>query len=113
LYAVEGGKPDKIISCPTFRIPQPYLLWAICPYTWSKIMTKTRNQHVVPNGGGGWAVKGEKAERATAILPTKQEAVDRGREIARNQGSELVVHGKNGQIQNKDSHGKDAFPPKG
>jgi uncharacterized protein YdaT len=78
-----------------------------------QIMANNRNQHVVPNSGGGWAVKGEKAERATAILPTKQEAVDRGREIARNQGVELVVHGKNGQIQNKDSHGKDPFPPKG
>lgn len=76
-------------------------------------MANNRNQHVVPNSSGGWAVKGEKAERATAILPIKQEAVDRGREIARNQGVELVVHGKNGQIQNKDSHGKDPFPPKG
>ncbi len=36
----------------------------------------------------------------------------RGREISKNQGSELVIHGKDGKIQQKDSHGKDPNPPK-
>lgn len=76
-------------------------------------MLKRSNQHVVPNPTGGWAVKREKSDRATAILPTKQQAVERAREIAKNQGVELVVHGKDGKIQNKDSHGKDPFPPAG
>ncbi len=35
------------------------------------------------------------------------------RQIAFNQRSELVIHGRNGQIREKDSHGFDAFPPKG
>ncbi len=70
------------------------------------------NQHVVPRGNG-WAVKGEGNSRATAITNTKQEAIDRAREISRNQGTELVIHNRNGQISQKDSHGHDPFPPKG
>jgi len=70
------------------------------------------NQHVVPRGNG-WAVKGEGNSRATAITNTKQEAIDRAREISRNQGTELVIHNRNGQISQKDSNGHDPFPPKG
>ena len=38
------------------------------------------NQHVVPRGSG-WAVKGEGNSRATAITSTKQEAIDKARNI--------------------------------
>lgn len=71
-----------------------------------------RNQHVVPREDG-WAVRGAGAQRDTQVFDRKQDAVDRAREIAQNQKSELVVHGQNGQIQYKDSHGNDTFPPKG
>ncbi|MGH8784840.1 MAG: DUF2188 domain-containing protein [Cupriavidus necator] len=74
-------------------------------------MTK-RNQHVVPRDDG-WAVRGAGAKRDTGHFDRKQDAVDRAREISQNQGSELVVHGLNGQIQFKDSHGNDPHPPKG
>ena len=70
------------------------------------------NQHVVPHGTG-WAVKGEGNSRATAITNTKREAIDRAREISQNQNTELVIHNRNGQISQKDSHGHDPFPPKG
>lgn len=75
-------------------------------------MASKRNQHVVPSGGD-WAVKGAGSKRATEVLPTKREAVERGREISRNQGTELFIHGQDGKIQSRDSHGKDPFPPKG
>ncbi len=75
-------------------------------------MTTKRNQHVVPNGQE-WAVRGAGAARATEILPTKAEAVNRAREISRNQGTELFIHGRDGKIQSRDSHGRDPFPPKG
>jgi hypothetical protein len=75
-------------------------------------MTTKRNQHVVPSGQG-WAVRGAGATRATEILPTKAEAVDRARGISRNQGTELFIHGRDGKIQSRDSHGRDPFPPKG
>lgn len=76
-------------------------------------MAKKSNQHVVPNAAGGWAIRRENAGRATAVLPTKRAAVERAREIASNQGVELVIHGRDGKIQSKDSHGNDPYPPAG
>lgn len=69
--------------------------------------------HVVHNPTGGWDVKREGAERASAHAETKQDAVDRGREIARNAGAELVVHNQDGKIGEKDSHGRDDPKKKG
>ena len=59
------------------------------------------------------AGKGEGNSRATAMRDTQKEAIDVGRGIAQNQGSEFVVHGRDGQIRDKDSHGRDPFPPPG
>lgn len=75
-------------------------------------MTK-RSTHVVPNSNGGWDVKQNGAERASFHGETKKDAVDRGREISRNMGTEFVIHNKNGRIAIKDSHGNDTYPPKG
>lgn len=69
--------------------------------------------HVVPNSErGGWDVKRGGADRASAHADTKAEAERIGREISRNQGTELVIHGQDGKIQRSDSHGNDPCPPK-
>ena len=65
------------------------------------------SHHIVPNPAGGWDVKRSGAERASRHFDTKAEAEDAGREISRNQHTELVVHLKDGTIQRKDSHGND------
>lgn len=70
------------------------------------------NQHVVRRENG-WAVRGEGNSRDTSVHPTQAEAIDAGREIARNQGSELLVHGRGGRIRSRDSYGNDPFPPRG
>ena len=75
-------------------------------------MSKGKNQHVVPHNGD-WAVKGAGNEKATKVVETQKEAIQIAREISKNQGSELLIHGKNGQIRDKDSHGSDSYPPKG
>lgn len=62
---------------------------------------------------GGWQVKGEGNSKATVRTSTQKEAIDRARAISRNQGSELVIHRLNGMIRDKDSHGRDPFPPRG
>lgn len=72
-----------------------------------------KNQHVTPHPDGGWQVKGAGSSRATVRTFTQKEAINIGRAISRNQGTELVIHRPNGQIRDKDSHGKDPFPPKG
>ena len=71
-----------------------------------------RNQHVVPHPDG-WAVKPAGGERASSVHRTQAEAIERAREIARNQETELFVHGRNGRIRARDSHGNDPYPPEG
>ncbi len=71
-----------------------------------------RNQHVVPHANG-WAVQGAGNIRATAVHPTQAEATAHARSIAQNQQSELLIHGRNGQIRERDSYGNDPYPPKG
>lgn len=74
-------------------------------------MAKGKNQHVVPTENG-WGVKGEGNDKYTALTNTKAEAEKIAREIAINQSSEVVIHGKDGKIQDKDSYGNDPNPPK-
>lgn len=73
---------------------------------------KPDSHHVVPNPEGGWDVKRGGAGRTSGHFKTKQEAVDRGREISRNQGTELRIHNRDGRIARSDSHGHDPCPPK-
>lgn len=72
-----------------------------------------KSHHVVHNSDGGWNIKKGGADRASAHFDHKQDAIDRAREISRNQGSELVIHNLDGKISQSDSHGNDPHPPKG
>ena len=69
------------------------------------------NQHVVPNQGH-WQVKAENSGRATKNFERQADAIEYARGIARNQQSELVIHGRNGRIRDKDSYGNDPCPPR-
>lgn len=76
-------------------------------------MAKKSNQHHIVPHKDGWAVKKSGGDKASRVTRTKKEAEDVGRKISQNQGTELVIHGKDGTIQRKDSHGNDPYPPKG
>ena len=70
--------------------------------------------HVVPNKDkGGWDVRRAGADRASGHFDTKQQAVDAGRDISRNQGTEFRIHNKDGKISQTDSHGNDPRNIKG
>ena len=71
-----------------------------------------RDVHVVPRGGA-WAVEKAGGKRASKVTETQREAVVEGRKIAQQEKSELVVHGENGRIREKNSYGNDPNPPKG
>ncbi len=71
----------------------------------------SKNQHVVKREDG-WAVRGEGNTRDTSHHSTQNDAIDRARGIARNEGSELVVHRPDGRIRDKDSYGNDPNPPR-
>lgn len=72
-----------------------------------------KNQHVTPHPDGGWQVKGAGNSKATIRTNTQAEAIAVAREIARNQESELIIHGMNGRIRERDSYGNDPYPPTG
>lgn len=71
-----------------------------------------KNQHVV-RSSNKWAVKGEGNSKATSLHDTQREAIEAARKISQNQESELVIHGVDGKIREKDSHGHDPYPPRG
>jgi hypothetical protein len=71
-----------------------------------------KNQHVVPRGND-WAVQGAGNQKATRIVSTQTEAIKIAKEIAINQKSEMFIHRPNGQIRERNTYGKDNFPPKG
>lgn len=71
-----------------------------------------KNQHIVPHENR-WAVRGAGNGRVTSVHETQAEAIQRGREIAQNNHSELLIHGRNGQIRERDSFEHDPYPPKG
>lgn len=72
-----------------------------------------KEHHVVPAHNGGWNIKKSGTERISVHTSTKAEAIKKGRAISKNQGTEFVIHNKDGKIASKDSHGNDSFPPRG
>lgn len=75
--------------------------------------TDSNSHHVVHNPNGGWDLKRGGGEQASEHFATKEEAVEAGRLVSQNQKTEFFVHGLDGQIQTKDSHGGDSPHKKG
>lgn len=71
-----------------------------------------KNQHVTRHPGGGWQVRGAGNDKATKVTDTQKQAINAAREIAKHQKSEVVIHGTDGRIRDKDSYGSDPHPPK-
>lgn len=76
-------------------------------------MEKQGSHHVVPNPKGGWDIKKGGGQKSIKHTETKEAAEKIARGISKNQETELVIHGKDGKIQRKDSHGNDPHPPEG
>jgi hypothetical protein len=75
-------------------------------------MAKGKDQHIVPHNEG-WAVKPEGGSKPSGVFNTQKEAIAKGREIAKNQQSELFIHNREGQIRERNTYGNDPYPPKG
>jgi len=71
-----------------------------------------KGQHVVPTPSG-WGVKKAGASRATSVHRTQAAAVAEATRIAKNQRTELYIHGRDGRIRERNSYGNDPHPPKG
>lgn len=61
--------------------------------------------HVTPADNGKWNVKDESNKQASSVHETQEEAINAARKKAQNNGSELVIHGEDGQIREKFSSG--------
>jgi hypothetical protein len=68
--------------------------------------------HTVPHEDG-WANRREGSDRVSRVYPTKDEAQDAGRDTARNEHTEHIVHNRDGKIGERNSYGNDPFPPRG
>lgn len=63
-----------------------------------------KDQHVVPHDGA-WAVRSEGRGRATSVYKTQREAIKAARKSAKRDGSEIVIHGRDGRVRERDSYG--------
>lgn len=61
-----------------------------------KLMEK--GEHVLSHKDG-WVVKAQNAKQASTIFDKKEDAIKRAKEIAINKGTSVIVHKKNGAIQ--------------
>jgi hypothetical protein len=73
-------------------------------------MAKNPGVNVVRRGDR-WAVVRDNADRASGVFDTQGEAIDRGRQIARNDQTELRIQGQDGRWRDSDSYGNDPHPP--
>ena len=62
---------------------------------------------VEPRPNGRWAVQTDTSQRADSLHDRKSEAVSRGRELAQNKQTELVIKNADDHITEKNSHGAD------
>ncbi len=62
---------------------------------------------VEPRPDGRWAVQTDGTRRADSLHARKSDAVTRGRTLAENKGTELVIKDDKGRVAGKDSHGND------
>ena len=73
-------------------------------------MPKSKPVFVSPNGDG-WKVT--QGGHTISQHRKQQLAIDSGRREAKQDGAELNVQGRNGQIRIKNTYGDDPYPPKG
>ena len=64
---------------------------------------KRRTLHVVPLAAG-WAVRSEGNRKINLLSISKSYAISYGKEFARGHKSELIIHGRNGRIQRRESY---------
>lgn len=77
-------------------------------------MPERKVYHVVPNPNGGWDVRREGSNRASAHLDTKDPAVDRATDLAKSAPlGQVIIHKGDGTIQTEHTYGEDPRRHKG
>jgi len=74
-------------------------------------MTK-KTVHVVSRSDGGWSVRKTGESRASRVFNSRSDAISFARGMAKNARGEIVIHGRDGRIRDRDSYGNDPCPPR-
>lgn len=75
-------------------------------------MPRKGDVHVLP-GENGWRVEVEGQSRASGTHDRQAEAWDQAKGIAQRNKSEALLHGRNGQIRERNTYGHDPERSKG
>ena len=78
-------------------------------------MSTRKKYHVTQKPDGSWQGKAQGGKRASVIADTKQDAMRRTIEIAKNKpSSQVIIHKRDGKFQEERTYGgKDPYPPQG
>ncbi|SIT28551.1 hypothetical protein SAMN05421788_10852 [Filimonas lacunae] len=97
----------KSVACKTGNA-SPKIKGAAASVMRSKVVSKPKNSanniHYVLPLGNGWVIKSAQSAKFTAITDSRAEAISIGRMMAQTDHSQLVVHGKNGVVQIRESY---------
>lgn len=66
-----------------------------------------------PRLDGKWGSKKEGADRDSRVFDTQKESWDYTRERAKDSRGEAFLKNKKGRIRERNTYGRDPFPPKG
>ena len=64
------------------------------------VKSGSKIQHVIPKDGN-WAVKSTSSNKVTKVFTNQREAINYGKNIAKNQKTDLIVHSRQGKIRDR------------
>jgi hypothetical protein len=77
----------------------------------TKIRHVIRALHVVPKSRG-WVVTASGADQPTQQFSRKEDAVQFGESVAKRKKTSLIIHGRDGKVQDIDAGGADPLSPR-
>ncbi len=89
------------------------VLAAVCNAAARAGITVALGSLAVMREDGRWAVQTDKTQRADSLHDRKSDAISRGKELAANKQTELLIKNESGQISAKHSYGNDPRSTKG
>ncbi|WP_230281596.1 DUF2188 domain-containing protein [Croceicoccus sp. Ery15] len=76
-------------------------------------MANDKNYWTQKRPDGRWESKREGGERASKVSDTQAEAWAYSKSKAKEGGGEAFLKGRNNEIRERNTYGKDPYPPKG
>ena len=77
----------------------------------AKIRHVVRALHVIPKSGG-WVVTPSGESQLTQQFSRKEDAIQFGESVAKRKKKSLIIHGRDGKVQDIDTYGTEPLPPR-